>query len=259
MNGKLHRISRTSELRLRSDCTQCLVSHVCLLSGADDVGEAFDKRPPSGISKGRILRRNDVLCHQGGKLTSVYVVRSGAFKRVMYCGNGEESVMGFYLPGDVIGLDSLASETHPASAIALQTSSVCAVPQHSIDDASRENPAFYHSLLRSVSRGIIDGYQRSRLLAHRNADERAAGFLLHLADAFAEQGLRGNEFTLPMSRQDIASYLCLAFETVSRALKSLADEGHIEVNQRQIVLLDRAKLRALAEGIDETPRRAVGF
>jgi CRP/FNR family transcriptional regulator len=159
---------------------------------------------------------------------------------------GEERVVGFHLPGEVIGFDAVESGVHGCEAIALETTSVCRIPSDQLLDLGQTRPQLHLRIYQLVSREINNMQSMLLLLGNRSAEERWAAFLLSLAARFKSRGFSEHEFVLSMSRKDIASYLGLAVETLSRLITRLQTEHILRVNRRHIRVLDMDRLRDLA-------------
>lgn len=238
--GKAHR----SESAGAHQCDQCMVSSLCLSRGLGAADRAAFKEIVAGS---RIARRNEAISQQGQPLKTLMVVRSGSVKRVMHSPSGEQHLLSFHLPGHVIGFDAMASGVHPAMTIALETSSLCLLPVRALETLCSSNPAIQQRVMQASALCIIEGHERARLLSRRAAEQRIAGFLLMLARHQAARRLNAQEFDLPMARQDIANYLCLAFETVSRVLTGLAGAGVIDIHNRSLNILAPERLAEIAE------------
>ena len=199
-----------------------------------------------------VLHRGDWLFRSGEPFESVYMVRSGIVKTCALDESGEERVLGLHAPGDLVGLDGIHGGRHASGAVVLDTSSVCRFPYEALCRLSARAPRVQHRLLSKMSQRIRDDERRLAMLAQRSAGRRMASFLVSLAGARHARGLRSDEIPLPMSRADIASYLVLAVETVSRVLTRLQEAGVIDVYRKRIRILDEEALRAVA-GDDAAP------
>jgi hypothetical protein len=120
---------------------------------------------------------------------------------------GEEQVIAFHLPGELIGLDALGSGQHRCQAVALEAAEVCELNVGQLERAAREVPGLQHGLLRLMGHAVEVDQDHLALLARPQAIERLALFLVGLVTRLQAQGLDGERFALPMSRADIASYL----------------------------------------------------
>ena len=228
--------------RLRRSCAQCSLQVLCLPASIDQQDiERLDRI----VLNRRPLARGDTLFRSGQALGSLFVAREGAFKTVALDSEGTPQVLGFHLPGELLGLDALGSGQHACEAIALTQANVCEVPLAQLEAVASQVPGLQHQLLRIIGQGVNRDQSHIEMLGRRTAPERMAIFLHQLAGRYRALGRSGESFTLPMSREDIASYLGLVIETVSRTLGKMQDDGIIAVNGRQVVILDADRLDGL--------------
>jgi CRP/FNR family transcriptional regulator len=186
------------------------------------------------------VRRGEVLIREGDPCRGILAVRSGTFKTVIAALDGHEQVTGFQLAGDVLGLDGLAHGRHASRAIALEDSEVVVLPY---DGEGEHDPhRLGHLLPRLIGRELVRRQKLTLLLACMNAEQRLASFLLNLSRRLQVRGYSAAEFHLRMSRGEIASYLGLNLETVSRTFSLLQQRGLIGVDARHVVLRDRPAL-----------------
>lgn len=227
----------------RVACQDCSLFRLCLPVGIDRQDlEEVDRI----IKRRRPVQRGDHLYVSGNKLYSIYAVRSGSLKTYTMTDDGREQVTGFFLPGELVGLDAIGSGMHTGSARALETTSVCEIPYHDFESLSEHIPALSRQLLRIMSNEMHQDQLLLMLLGKRSADERLAAFLLSLAQRYSQRGYSSSEYNLTMSRNDIANYLGLAVETVSRLFSRLQGEGVLAARGRHVQLLDMVRLQALA-------------
>lgn len=189
----------------------------------------------------RISRKGEHLFREGEKADAFFVVRSGTVKSYLVTEDGEEQVLGFYLPGDIFGLDNSEDDRRMSSAIALETTSICRFSHAYLSEKTRGA-----SLLRITSEQMQRDHNLVLMLARKDADGRIASFIDDLAARYWSRGYSGSSFMLTMSRQDIGSYLGLAVETVSRTLTRFQECGVLQVNRREVEILDHDTLRKIA-------------
>lgn len=227
-------------------CEDCSLSPICLPMAVSD---ADLHRLENIIERGRPLQRGEHVFRSGTPFESIYAVRSGALKTYRLTPEGDEQIMGFHLPGEMFGLGGLgghSGETHPNAAVALETSTVCEVPFDLIEGLAIEIPGLQRHLFKIMSREISADEQLLVLLSKRSAEERIAALLLGLAARFRRRNLSATRFRLPMSRGDIGNYLGLVVETVSRVFTRLQAQGLIEVDGKEISILDPSALSTIA-------------
>jgi CRP-like cAMP-binding protein len=168
----------------------------------------------------------------------LYKVISGNVRTYKILSDGRRQVGGFYQPGDIFGLEF--ADEHTLSAEAITDAKVLVVKRSALNALAGRDASVAHQLFALTGRELHRAQDRILLLI-KNAQERVASFLLEMA----ERGSRNDTIELPMSRQDIADYLGLTVETVSRTLTALETAAAIEVStSRRIVLRNRAALAA---------------
>jgi len=228
---------------LRRSCARCSLQVLCLpatIEGSDL--ERLDRI----VLNRRPLKRDEVLYRAGQPLGSLYVAREGAFKTIAVDADGNAQVLGFHLPGELLGLDALGSGSHVAEARALTQANVCEVPLSQLEKVASEVPGLQHQLLRIIGQGMNRHQAHVEMLGKRSAQERMAVFLHQLSERYRALGRSGESFLLPMSREDIGSYLGLVIETVSRTLTRMQEDGLIAVRAREVRVLDPGRLDKLA-------------
>jgi CRP/FNR family transcriptional regulator len=173
-------------------------------------------------------------------------VRAGTVKTYLLDADGREQVLGFHLPGEVIGLDAIHAARYPCNAVALDTVMLCRFSFPKMAMLATRMPGLQAQLFRLLSQDI----GKAALLAGDfSADERMAAFLVALSRRFARRGFSATRLHLTMSRTDIANYLRLAPETVSRVLRRFQSDGLVAVDRRELEILSPDRLAALARSV----------
>jgi CRP/FNR family transcriptional regulator len=225
---------------------------------------------PAGVNRGDIAQldavvhkpppfgRRETVFRTGDAFKYLFIVRSGSLKTVQTSQEGERQVMGFHLPGELVGLDAINENQHRCSAVALERTSLCAIPFERLESVAAELPSLQHQLLRIISREITQDHQHLATLGRRTARARLAVFVYDLSRRLEHAGYSAADFPVAMSRGDIANYLGLAQETVSRLCKTLSEEGLVQINRRQFRVLNPETLATLAgrEAMSQSPRTA---
>ena len=233
-------------------CQNCSLARLCLPLGLD--GNDLD-RLDRIIKRRRPVRRGEHLFQAGDPFHCLYAVRSGSIKTYTPTEDGREQIVGFYLSGELLGLDAIESQHHVCAGKALETTSVCEVPYDRLAELSNSLPSLHRQIWRLMSREISHEQGMLLILGKRSADERLAAFLISLSERFLQRGFSGREFNLSMSRHDIANYLGLAVETVSRMFSRFQEQGLLRVERRHVALEDIERLRTLV-GLDAGPEPA---
>lgn len=243
-----NRVVKLSELR--SHCKNCSLYDLCLPMGLDtgDLDKLDDV-----IKRSQAIDKNKFLFRMGEPLKSVYAIRSGSFKTYITNPDGTEQIIGFSLPGELLGMDAISDEKHICTAKALETSSVCEIPFERLESLAHEIPNLQHQLFRLMSQEIQQDQNLMLLLAQMPAETRLASFLLGLSERLNQRGYAANEFNLSMSRGDIANLLGMAVETISRLLSHFQESGLLKVERKHISILKLQELRQLATHCASNP------
>ena len=236
-----NRVIKLSELK--SHCQNCSLYDLCLPMGLN-TGD-LDKLD-NVIKRRQSVNKNNFLFRMGEPLKSVYAIRSGSFKTYLTNPDGTEQIVGFSLPGELLGMDAISENEHVCSAKALETSNVCEIPFDRLESLARDIPNLQHQLFRLMSKEIQHDQNSMLLLAQLPADTRLASFLLGMSERLNKRGYAAGEFNLSMSRGDIANLLGMAVETVSRLLGHFQDDGLLNVERKHITILEIDELRKLA-------------
>ena len=236
-----HQVIKLSELK--SHCQNCSLYDLCLPMGLETSDlNCLDKV----IKRSQSINRNNLLFRMGEPLKSIYAIRSGSFKTYLTNPDGTEQIIGFSLPGELLGMDAISEDKHTCTTKALETSSVCEIPFERLESLAREIPNLQHQLLRLMSKEIQQDQNLMLLLAQMPAETRLASFLLGMSERLNKRGYAANEFNLSMSRGDIANLLGMAVETISRLLSHFQETGLLSVERKHITILKLDELRRLA-------------
>lgn len=228
-------------------CAKCNLRESCLSGG---VAAPDLERIENIVYARRRIRRGETLFRIGDAFKCIYAVRSGFFKTSHADVGGREQITGFFMTGELIGLDGMAGGHCEVSATALEDSMVCAMPYALIEEIGAQVPALQRGLHSVLSREIVRNHGTMLLLGSMRAEERVAAFLINLSRRFARRGFSATALHLRMTRGEIASYLGLKMETVSRILSSFHQNGLLDVQKRQIDIMDGKRLEAVLAGSD---------
>lgn len=175
---------------------------------------------------------------------SAYTVTRGVLRLYRVFADGRRQVVGFLLPGDFIGLDE--GGRHRFAADAITDVSLCHYPKQNFTALLNEKPHLLKQLYTTAAHELIEAREHMMALGQRSAREKIAWFLIHLRSRWARSQPTSDELSIPMSRQDIADYLGLTIETVSRTFTKLAREGTIVILPHGVRLTDARKIERLA-------------
>jgi CRP/FNR family transcriptional regulator, anaerobic regulatory protein len=194
----------------------------------------------------RRIRALSPLFTEGAAAGAMYLVRAGTFKTVRVDADGYEQVLGFAGRGELLGHETLVGLPHGSSAVALEDSDVCVLLGPDLHALRHAVPAFDSALQRAFVHQLQHAGDMAELMNAVAAEVRLARFFVQESARMMAQGQSGRRLRLRMSRRDIASYLGLAHETISRALGVLSRLGCVTVHHREIEITDTQALAACA-------------
>ena len=224
------------------DCNDCSLHEVCLVDGltAEQVEQLAGM-----VSTRRKVKKGEPLFKAGDAFDSIYPIRYGFFKLRLFSPDGREQIVGFPMPGDLLGLDAIHSRRFASDAVALENAEVCVIPFSHLEKLSAQFAPLQSQLHRVLSREIVRDQSMLLMLGTMRAEARVASFIVNLSTRAAQRGLSSSQFSLRMTRAEIGIYLGLTLETVSRTLSRLQDDGLIAIDQKDLQILDLLALRRL--------------
>jgi CRP/FNR family transcriptional regulator, anaerobic regulatory protein len=241
-------------LRAGVSCSECGLRDLCLPHGLDAAArEELDQV----IRRRRPLRRGEMLYVAGRPAHSLYAIRCGSLKTYAVSQDGEEFVQGFYLPGEVLGLESLAGDRYDHFAVALEPTLYCEIPCSSLEGLLTHLVPLRRQLMRIINQRLRIDRHQSFIHNRRAAHIRLASFLLELSRRREMRKLSPTCFRLSMDRRDIANFLGLTLETVSRGFSRFQREGLLEARGKQVRMLKPAALAVYCGIRDHTDEAAV--
>lgn len=238
----MSQVARINFEKLKVSCENCNLRELCFPHGmTDDDMKQLDRV----VVQRNPMHKNEVLYRDGDTAQAIYAVRSGSVKTLAESVNGDEQIVGFHLPGEIVGLDGFGDGSHSCTAIALETTSVCVLPLNKIEELCHAMPGLQKQMRRVMGKEVSSEHKMLLMLGKMTAEERLASFLLSFSRRMAERHWKAQEFVLSMARQDIANYLGLAVETVSRLFAHYQDEGIISVDRRRVCILNMDELKEM--------------
>ncbi|MCE2565351.1 Crp/Fnr family transcriptional regulator [Komagataeibacter sp. FNDCF1] len=226
-------------------CTSCTVrpKSVCSVIEPGDISRLAEVAVEAIVPPGRGF------IEEGAPATDFFNVTSGTVKLFKALPDGRRQITGFAAPGHFLGL--AVSDNYAFGAEAVDTVRVCRFSRDKMSELLDDFPKLERRLLEEASNELVAAQNQMLLLGRKTARERVASFLLDQMHASLPAGQDGNggRLHLPMTRGDIADYLGLTIETVSRTLSWMRAQGMIEVGKGYaITILSVAKLEVLAAG-----------
>lgn len=235
---------------VKASCQRCGLRQLCLPQELDSTDiEKLDGL----VERLNPLQRGEYLFRQADHHRSLFAIRSGSFKTQHLHPNGTESILGFHLPGEIIGLDGLGSGEYQTSAIALERATACELPLDRLHRLAKMLPSLDQQLHKIMGCRISEDQEVLMVLRDYSAQERLCTFLLNLAKRLERRGLSSVDLMLTMTRQDIANYLGLTLETVSRTFAKMEKEEVVGIDRRNIRILDKDLLLKLSGASCDEP------
>ncbi len=239
-------IDAASTTRPRSGCAQC--GWRAWFAPANlDWHELIEIQ--SAVEHRHAVQRGQHLFRAGDPLHMLYVLTSGSLKTSMADRDERVQVTGFSMPGELVGIEAIASGSYPCNVVAIEDSRCCGIRYSDLERLGHRIPALQSHLHRAMSREINRDHELMFLLGNLSAEERTAHFLLNLSGRYPLRGGGDELFRLAMSRREIASYLGLEVETISRVMTRLVTRRILEVRGKDIRVIDSKALQnILGEG-----------
>ncbi len=225
-----------------SACQYCKLRKTCI---ASEIEQDINSNSHHINHHSSLVNQGEHLYFSGDPLEAIYIVKSGAFKSYLINSDGHEQIVDFHLPGDILGFDAIAAHHFESTAVALERSSICTLPVSQIEHLIKELvPNWFMTVLTST----LNQQQRNiSVLGKKDAKARLAAFLWDMSKNLQSLGFSKKNLRLNMSRQDIGNYLGLASETISRIFTKLQQDGVLEIDKREIKIIDFDLLSDLAD------------
>ncbi len=228
---------------VKASCQRCGLRQLCL---PQELDSADVEKLDGLVERHSPLQRGEYLFRQADSHRSLFAIRSGSFKTQHLHTDGTESILGFHLPGEIIGFDGLGNGEHQTSAIALERSTACELPLDRLQQLATVLPSLDQQLHKIMGSRISEDQEILMVLRDYSAQARLCTFLLNLARRLERRGLSSIDLLLSMTRQDVANFLGLTLETVSRTFAKLEKEGVVATDRRNIRILDNHLLVKLS-------------
>lgn len=230
LNSQSTRFDRTTSVRCLHDrpaCESCGVKRLCLQSTVDGNDVALSDFVQNRIA----LKRGSFLLRAGKPFAALYAIQAGSIKTYRPSADGHECIAGFSVPGEIVGMDAIGQGHYPYDAIALEDTRVCVLSYEQLRAWAVHHPRLQAALFNIMSRALLRAETRMQL-SGMSAEQKVIRFLRDFFERIQQWLGPADEVYLPMSREDIANYLGLALETVSRMFTRLRDQRIIGTDSR---------------------------
>ena len=222
----------------KQTCLDCEAAALCWPA---DSSEGEVKKFDHIIHEKRMLQKGAFLFQAGEAFKYFYAIAAGSLKSYLLLADGREQIHSFYLRGEIVGFGAIDTGVHQTFAEALEPTQICVIPFETLLKTASHTPSLQRKIIHLMSHRIRINMNISY---NSSATERVAAFLLSMTARITHNTT--GDLTLPMSRADIANYLGLATETISRTLSALQHRDIIAIHGKHIVINDLTTLQQLA-------------
>ena len=247
-NGVLSIMQHSNEITqlkaLDNICHRCKIRNLC---SANILSASERKRFSDATIHDERWGKGQHLFFPGDQLRFIYIVHSGSFKVYITNSNGDAQITGFYFQGDVLDLNVPDHAVQNYGVVALETSTVCKIPLAEFEKMVSQYPGLSNAFLKIMSREIILKQKMMLIMSKMTAEQKVADFLVQMSIVSKSQGYSSEVFKISMLRTDIANYLGLAIETVSRIFKNFQNKGIISAELHQVSIDNFAALNLLLQ------------
>jgi CRP/FNR family transcriptional regulator len=233
----------------KNKCQYCHAASFCISKDlVDNDLAAFNTL----IKRPKPLHKGEQLFQAGDKFDLIYIVHSGSVKSYIESSDGEQQITGFNFSGDLLGIAGLEENHYSYGVEALETSSFCEIPFTLFEKSAHENPELQQQFLCAMSREMTREQKLILLLGKMDSKRRVASFIVAMSARMQAQGYSADNIILTMNRHDIANYLGMAIETVSRLLTQFQSEEILQVAGRHITIINQHRLHAISDNFIES-------
>ena len=231
-------MANLADVATEAACAICAFGSLCN-------SRAVARGAPSLVERRKRVPAGEVLYGPGAPRDTIYALRAGIAQVSVNGGPaGHQHVVRFLMPGDAAGLDAFAGGVHANQVLSLEDCDVCVIPARRIEVLGESQEAISTVIRSLLARELAEVEEHSAMLAHLDARQRVARFLLELARRWSERGFSAIHFRLPMGRRTIGQHLALTTETVSRVLSDFQARGWVELAWREVRIVEPEQLRA---------------
>ncbi len=224
-----------------SVCRGCETRRLCLPC---DLDEEQERRLRAALRRTASFRRGDRIFAMGAPFNALHIVKDGAVKTQQLTVDGNVSLTGFFLEGDLLGLDAIGSATHPCEAVALQATTTCALRYGEFERLCAQIPPLQHWLLHRLGSQLKAFETLSSWTARKQLTTRVLSFFLDLQQRLAvRQKPLAGYYRMPMRKCDIALFLNITPETLSRTLGVLRSNRQLDIRGQTFRLTDVTRVR----------------
>ena len=226
-----------------NSCSHCNLKKICFPHGlSSEELSTFE----GSVEKTLKIAKKEKLYSRGDPLASVYAIKAGSIKTYLSTSKGQAQVLGFHMPGDLLGFDGFANDRHASDAVAMEDTLLCELPMSNFENLCEVLPGLRKVMMQQVGSEISRHHSLVLTLGQMQTEERLATYLLRLSCYYHSRGYSCTQFNLTMPRHDLANFLGMAPETLSRMFAKLEKMGVVSINRREVTIEDMDALTDLS-------------
>jgi CRP/FNR family transcriptional regulator len=191
-----------------------------------------------------MIEKNQVVYQAGTTFQNLYTVHSGMFKSVYLNQQGDERIVDMFIPGQIMGFDGIHEGKYKTTVKAVSSGSYCVIPFYPLQELTVKHKEIQSRLMKMMSEKII---QFEITNSEFNAKQKLVSFIKDVSDLYFSRGFSANQFPFQVSQRDLANYLGLAEETLSRAFTKLKKNEVLSLQNHQITIIDTVKFLKVLE------------
>ncbi len=224
-------------------CANCNLKKICFPAGLSSSElDTFE----DSVNKTFKIPKKQKLFSRDEPLTAFYAIKAGGMKTQLSTSDNQTQIIGFHLPGDLLGFDGFAESKHTCDAIALEDTILCELSVGNFDSLCETLPGIRKVMMQQVGEVMNKHYSLALTLGQMSSETRLATYLYKLSYYYKSRGYSSTEFNLPMSRSDLASYLGMAPETLSRTFSKLDKQKVLNLKKRNVTIIDNKALTEMS-------------
>lgn len=241
---KIDQLDPTKSLLHHSTCNDCQLCTNTINNRRVRIDSEEVLELQSIIKSHTQVKKNHLVYKVGQTFTNLYTVHSGMFKSIYITNSGEERIVEVFIPGQIIGFDGIRDNRYRTTVKAVSSGSFCIIPYQQLNDLAFKYREIQNRLLRMMSEKIL---QTEISHSEFNATQKLIHFVKTVSDLYYSRGFSAKQFPFPISQRDLANFLGLAEETLSRNFAKLKAKEVMILSNKQISILDLDAFTAILD------------
>ncbi len=232
----------------RLDAHDHLTTRLCIKMLPEAFLPTLRQHVAECVSASIQVNRGEYLARCGQPFLHIFLIVQGSFKLVQPGNIDHDQIVGIRWPRHLIGMDGFAGRVYATDLIALESSTVYEFPVLAIERLANSDPDLLDELLTFVSEDLAQAEHLQYMLGSMNATQKMGFFFLFMDDHLGHIRDEDSHFVLPMTREEIGSFVGLSMETVSRLISHLHKRGAIDIHRQTVRILQRDLLEGWQSG-----------